>query len=97
MRGRGEDRLVEHVFPVAGEFLAGGDMRRDRVMPAAGAADHDALADCGGARLSERKRRQVETRQRLHQAETGLLIVTERVALHRAAVTECEPDRFRLR
>ena len=43
MRRRGEDRLVEDVFPVAGEFLLADDARRDRALPPARAADHDLL------------------------------------------------------
>ena len=44
MRRRGEDRLVEHVFPIAREFLLGGDAAGERTGAAAGAADHHALA-----------------------------------------------------
>ena len=96
MRRRGEDRLVEHVFPVAGEFLLGDDARGDRALPPAGAADHDALADRRGARLADLERRHVELGQRLHQTEAGLLVVAEHMAGHRAAVVEREPDRLGL-
>ena len=96
MRGRGEDRLVEHVFPVAGEFLLGDDAGRDRVMPAAGAADHDALADRGRGRLADLERRHVELGERLHQSESGFLVIAQHVTRHRAAVVECDPDRIRL-
>ena len=40
------------------------------------------------ARIAERERRHVELRQRLHQAEAGLLVVAEHVAGHGAAVDE---------
>ena len=45
MRGRGKDRFIEHVFPIAGEFLLGDDAGRDRALPPAEAADHHSLAD----------------------------------------------------
>ena len=35
MRGRGEDRLVEMIFPIAGEFLLGDDARAHRLLAAA--------------------------------------------------------------
>ena len=47
MRRRGEDRFVEHIFPIAGEFLLGDDAGGDRALPPAKAADDDALADRG--------------------------------------------------
>ena len=50
MRRIGEDRLVEHVFPIAGELLLRGDAPGNRTRAAAGAADHDALADVRAAR-----------------------------------------------
>ena len=96
MRGRREDRLVEHIFPIAGEFLAGSDARRHRMMPPAGAADHNALANRGGRRLAERQCGEVDAGERLHQAETCLLVITEHVPGHRAAVAEGEPDLLRL-
>ena len=92
--GIGEDRLVEHVFPIAGEFLLGGDAAGQRARAPAGAADHDALADLGAARRADRQRRQIELAERLHQAEAGLLVEAERMALHHAAVAEMQPDGF---
>ena len=92
MRRIGEDRLVEHVFPIAGEFLLGGDAAGERAGAPAGAADHHALADLGGARGADRQRRQVDRAERLHQAEAGLLVEAERVAFHHAAVAEMQPD-----
>ena len=92
MRRRGEDRLVEHVFPIAGEFLLGGDAAGERAGAAAGAADHHALADLGRARGADGQRRQIDRTQRLHQAEAGLLVEGERMAFHHAAVAEMQPD-----
>ena len=62
MRRRGEDRLVQHILPIAGEFLARRDMRRDRVVTPASARDHDLLADRRPARLAQRQSRQIEPR-----------------------------------
>ena len=47
-------------------------------------------------RIAERQRRQVEPRERLHQAEAGRLVVAEHVAGHDAAVVEVQPDRLGL-
>src|SRR5256885_1238300 len=66
MRGRGEDRLVEHVFPVAGEFLLADDARRDRALAPARAADDDLLLERRHGRIAERQRRQIELGKRLH-------------------------------
>ena len=73
MRRRCEDRLVKHVFPIAGEFLLGGDARGDGVLKPAGAGNDYALADRGGRRLTESRRRHVELGERLHKSESGFL------------------------
>ena len=90
--GNGEDRLVQHVFPIAGEFLLGGDAAGERARAPAGAADHHPLADLGRLRRADRQRRQVDLAQRLHQAEAGLLVEAERMAFHHVAVAEMQPD-----
>ena len=97
MRRRGEDRFVEHVFPIAGEFLLGDDAGGDRALPAAGAGDHDALADRGRGGLADLERRHVELGERLNEAEAGLLVVAQHMAGHGAAVVETEPDRLGFR
>ena len=89
----GEDRLVEDILPVAGEFLLRDDPGRDRAGAPAGARDDDALAKARGLRIAERQRRQVEPAERLHEAEARRLVVAEDVALHGAAVAGHEPDR----
>ena len=94
MRRRTEDRFVEEIFPIAGEFLLGDDPRRYRALPSAGAADDDRFADLGPARLAERHGRRVEPGQRLDEAEAGLLIRAEHIAFHEPAVVEPQPDRF---
>ena len=72
--GDGEDRLVQHVFPIAGEFLLGGDAAGERAGAPAGAADHHALADFGRARGADGKRGKIDLAERLYQAEAGLLV-----------------------
>ena len=96
MRRRGEDRLIDHIFPVAGELLLGDDASGDRTRTSAGAADHDALADRDRAGIADRQRRQVETGQRLDQPETCRLVIGQHGAGHVAAVDQREPDRLRL-
>ena len=96
MRRRGEDRLVEHVFPIAGEFLLADDARRDRALASARARDHDLLVERDHGGVAERQGRQIELRERLHQPEAGRLVVAEHVARHHAAVIEMQPDRLGL-
>ena len=96
MGGAGEDRLVEEIFPIAGEFLLGRDPRRHRALPAAAAGDDHALADPDPRRAAERQRRQVEPAQRLDQAEAGLLVIGQRMARDGAAVIGVDPDRLGL-
>jgi hypothetical protein len=96
MRRGSEDRFIEHVFPIAGEFLLGGDARHHRMFAATCAGHHDGIAHFGRLRLAHRQRRQFEPRQRLDQPEAGLLIVGQAVTGDRAAIRKMQPDRFRL-
>ncbi len=95
--GCGEDRLVERVFPVAGELLLERDAPGQRARAPADAADHHAIADLRCARGAERQRFEVETSEHLHEAEAGLLVDAKRMAFDHAAVAEMQPDWFRLR
>ncbi len=94
--GGGEDRLVEHIFPVSGEFLLGDHPRRHRAMQAAGAGDDHPVADRGPARTADREGRQVHPGQRLDQAEAGLLVIGQGMARHRRAGDRRQPHRFGL-
>ena len=96
MRRIGEDRFVEHVFPIAGKFLFRRDARGERAGAPADAAEHHAFAELGRFRGAERQRLQVKFGERLHQAEAGFLVEAERGAFDRAAVAEMQPDGFRL-
>ena len=45
MRGCGEKRFVQQIFPIAGEFLLAHNPARDRTLPAAVCRDHHRIAD----------------------------------------------------
>src|SRR4051812_32593834 len=88
VRGMGEDRLVQEIFPVAGEFLLGHDLARDRTRASAAAADHDAVAESGLGRNAERQRVDAEPAERLHQAKAGDGIEAEHMSLHHPPVSD---------
>ena len=69
MRGRGEDRLVEHVFPVAGELALGEHRRLERMRAAAVPGDHHVLADADRAALPRSIGLDAQLAERLHQAK----------------------------
>ena len=92
MRGIGEDRFVQQIFPIAGEFLLGGDLACDRARAPAGAADHHAVADLGRRRRAKQQRLEIEVAERLHRAEAEFGIEAEHMALHDAAVAPMQPD-----
>src|SRR5215470_11788225 len=89
---RSKDRLVQHIFPIAGELLLGDDARRNRALTSSGAGHDNAFADLGLAGMPDRQRRQVEPRKSLHQTESGFLIIGKSMARHRWADTGSEPD-----
>src|SRR5262245_1548369 len=64
------------------------------MLPSAGAADHHTLTYLQRTRLPDRDRLEVDTRQRLHQAEAGFLVVAEHMTRRDLAVAEGEPDLF---
>ena len=97
MRGMGEDRLVQQIFPIAGEFLLGRDLARDRPRASAGAADHDAVADLVRRRTSRAAADRCRARpSACTRPKPDLEIEAERMALHDAAVAEMQPDGFGL-
>src|SRR3981189_1972522 len=69
MRRRGEDRLVEHVLPVARELALGEDGGLERVLAAALARDDHVLAQAAGRGAAARDGIYAELAERLHQAE----------------------------
>ena len=96
VRRGGEDRVVQHVFPIAGEFLAADHACLHRMMAAAAGGEHHLVAHLQAVGITHLERRQVEPAQRLHQAEAALLVVGQRMARHRAAIGGGDPDRLRL-
>ena len=93
--GIGEDRFVEHVFPIAGEFLLGGDAPGKRARAAAGAADDDAFADFDALSRSQLSS---TGRSILPSACTRPKPVSwskpSAMTLHDAPVAEMQPDGF---
>ena len=67
MRGGDEQRLVEHVFPVTGEFALVGDFRFQCVRPPAVADGDDVVASAAGSGIAARHCRYAELAERLHQ------------------------------
>src|SRR6476661_1178668 len=96
MRGISEDRLIQHIFPIAGKFLPGCDAAGERACAAAGATDNHAFADVCRFRKPDLERRQIDFSERLHKTEAGLLIQTERMPLYHVTVAEMQPHRFGL-
>ncbi len=96
MRRRGEDRLVEHVLPVAGKLLLRDDARGERMAAPAGAGHHHAASRLRRARAPKRQRRQIERAERTHEPEARGLVVGDRVTRHDAVVGETDPDLVRL-
>ena len=94
MGWRGEQGLIEHVFPVAGEFALGDDFRLERVRAAAVADDDDFGAGSDGGGRAPLKRSHAERTERQYQAKTGALVVGERVPLHYGAAVRGEPNRL---
>src|SRR6202790_2700925 len=86
MRGIGEDRLIQEIFPVTGKLLLGGDMAGDRARASACTAHYHTVVDLGRAGGTERQRIEVDVAKRLHQAEAAHGIEAERVAFHHPAV-----------
>src|ERR1700735_40174 len=78
--GGGEDRVVQHVFPIAGEFLAADHAGLHRMMLPAAGGEHHLVTHLQAIGIAHLEGWQVELAQRLDQAETALLIVGKRVA-----------------
>ena len=94
MRRRGEQRLVEHVFPVAGEFALGDHLRLERVRASAMADDEDIVVDRDRRGAAAFEIGRGELAQRQHQAESGREIVGKRMAGDRRPAIRREPYRF---
>ncbi len=95
MGRRREERLVEQIFPVTGEFLLRDDAGAHGLLPIA-ARKEDRIAQPGVAGLAEFHRRQIERAQGLHQAEAAFLIVGKRMGGGDPAGRVGQPYAFRL-
>ena len=83
--GDGEDRLVDHVLPAAGEHAAARDAHRRHHADAAEARHQHriALLEVGG--LADRQRLDLERLEGAQQPEAGLVIVADHAGRHGAA------------
>ena len=85
-RRRGEDRVLDEVFPVAGELAPGNDGRdRDGLLLAAG-HDHQAIELRHRRRRSDPDRPRRELPERFHEAESGGVVVRDDGGRNRGAV-----------
>src|SRR6516164_4472777 len=94
--GCGKDRVVEHVFPIAGKFLTGDDPRRDGVTATALGGHDRAIAGADAYSDPEIDRRNVQFAQGLDETEAGLLVVGEDMTRYGTATGGGEPDRLGL-
>ena len=96
MRRRGEQRLVEHILPIARELALGDDPGIEHVAEATMAHRDDSRPgrDCAGR--TARQRRQSQLPQRQDEAEARGVVESEGMSRYDGAVDSGEPDRFRL-
>ena len=96
MGGCSKDRAIEHVFPIACEFLPGDNPRGDRMAPPA-FGGHDRAITCADAQPdAEIDRWGVQSPQGLDETEAGFLIVGKHMAGNSATLRGSKPDRLRL-
>ena len=94
VRRRGEDRLVEEVFPAAGELALSDDAGGRHRVGAAEARDQHRIALLNLGRLAERNRRDLDRHERPQQAEPGLVVVSDDARRHCAPVVEADLRRL---
>ena len=81
MRRRSEDRLVEHVFPIAGEFAFGDDVDGRHHVGAAEARDRTATSRTfTSADLPSGMRLELQRLDRPQQPEAELVVIADDVA-----------------
>jgi hypothetical protein len=85
VRRRGEDRLVQEVFPVARELALGHDLDADRVGAPAGRTDDRRVLLGHVGRGAEHRRLDPKRLDRAHEPEAGLVVVGDRMGLHDAS------------
>ena len=80
MRRRGEDGVVEDIFPIAGELLSRDDMRGHRAAAPAGAGQDNTIARPRRLRVTERQCGAMQRLLRLNEAETRRVIIADDMA-----------------
>src|SRR5581483_4918351 len=96
MRGRGEQGVVQQVFPIAGEFAPGNHLRIERMLDTPMTNDDHAVAHRRGRGGAALDGRYIQTSQRQDQPEAGDLVIGEGMSGYDGPVTGREPDRFSL-
>ena len=92
VRRRGEERLIEQVFPVAGKLALRNQPGLERVVAAA-VSDHECrIADIEFGRTAALKVGDGELAQGLDQAKAGCVVVGQRMPRHDRAAIGGEPD-----
>jgi hypothetical protein len=93
---RREYRLVENIFPVAGELLLADDACRNRTLHAAGTAHNHTCADLSLRGIAEGQARKIEAAQGLQQTEAGFLVVTQHMPRGDLSTAGADPYGLRL-
>ena len=96
VRGRGEDRIVEQIFPAPRKRAPGGDLRPRHAAAPAVAHDDDRILLLEVGRVSERDRMHLERHDGAQQAETALVVVADHVGRDGVAVAGDDLGGFRL-
>src|SRR5215472_10505797 len=92
--GCSKDRVVEHVFPITGKFLASDDPRGDSMTSAALGGHDGAISSADAQPDPEIDRLDVQSPQRLNETEAGLVVGGEHVPRYSTAAGGGEPDRL---
>ena len=92
MRGGGEDRVFQQVFPIAREFLTRHHLRGDRPGLSAGTADDHFRARFQLCGIAHQHGGHTKGSQRLNKPETGGIVIGQRVPGHRAPIGGGQPD-----
>ena len=81
---RGENGVIEQIFPIAGEFVLGDDARLDELPPAA-RGDHHRVADLRFLRSPERDRGKPSRSSAWTRPQSGFLVDRQRVSRNQPA------------
>ena len=92
MRRCRKDRPVEDIFPIAGEFLARHNPRRDRVATPALGRHNGAIPGADPHADAQFQRLDIQLAECLDQPKPGFLIVGKNVSGHRATASRGQPN-----